>query len=132
MTAVLSAIFMISYNNMKRRLLGLLISIFLTALTVSSVQATSGEVLGVHILNTNEIDKADTLLKPNSTDSWRYVTIPLSLADLEKKDEWLRFFETAQEKKLIPIVRLVTKFENGAWQVPSKKDVVDLSNRSEE
>jgi hypothetical protein len=111
---------------MKRWIFSLLLNLFFVTVATSTVQAASGEVLGVHILNTGEVDKADQLLKPNSNDSWRYVTIPLSLTDLEKKEEWQKFFDVAQEKKLIPIVRLVTKFENGAWKVPNKKEVVEL------
>ena len=111
---------------MKHWLKMVLFSLFFFNLAVTDVRAVSGEVLGVHILNIGEIEQAETLLKPNQTDSWRYITIPLSLADLEKKAEWQRFFDLAQEHKMIPIVRLVTKFEPSAWQVPTQKNVVEL------
>lgn len=94
---------------------------------VPQVQADdrAGKVLGVHILNTSELDQADQLLSTKQAQSeWRYVTIPLSLAETSKADEWQRFFNQAKEKKIIPIVRLTTAFENGAWKIPTRKDII--------
>ena len=92
----------------------------------NQVEAIDGQVLGVHILNPSEITQAEELIRPEDDDTWRYVTVPLSLNDLSKQEEWQNFFKSASEKKIIPIVRLVTRFENGSWQVPNRKEVVSL------
>lgn len=101
----------------------LAISLFLTA--AFPVHA-EGQVLGIHILNPGELEAASKLLEAENSDQWRYVTIPLSLNDLEKQAEWQSFLNQAERLKIHPIVRLTTKFENGAWQVPTRKNVVDL------
>ncbi len=81
--------------------------------------------MGMHILNPSELTEAKTLIQTNDED-WHYLTIPLSLNDLEKHDEWQQFFNQARDQKLIPLVRLTSRFENGAWQVPNRKEVTTL------
>lgn len=92
------------------------------------VSASSGQVLGVHILHPAELDNAQKLITDEEDSDWHYLTIPLSLNDLEKKDEWQTFFQRTKEKKLIPIVRLTSRFEDESWQVPNRKEIVDLVN----
>ena len=112
---------------------GWLFAIVLLAFTfvTKPAHAQEGAVLGIDILNPAEAQAANALLKPanspeNSADDWHFVTIPLSLNDLSKKDEWQQFFDYAKVNHMIPVVRLATRFEDGAWKVPTKKDVVDL------
>jgi hypothetical protein len=108
--------------------LGQILTILLisTFLVTTPVSAEEGSVLGIHILNTGDLSKAKELLKTEKTkDDWHYITIPLSLADLKKRDEWNAFFLTAKQEKFTPIIRLVTKFENGAWSVPNKKQITE-------
>lgn len=90
------------------------------------VQAT-GQVLGIHILNINEIKQFRQIY---TDDEWRYVTIPLTLADLDKKDDWQSFFDQAYSEKVIPIVRLSTVYDTqvDAWKIPSRSDIVSLAN----
>ncbi len=90
------------------------------------VQAKEGQVLGIHILRPDELTQASALLQNSENEDWQYVTIPLSLNDLEKQAEWQTFFDEAKTRRVIPLVRLVTRFENGAWQVPTRRDVTDL------
>lgn len=98
-------------------------SLFLFSTTV---QAKEGSVLGVHILHPDELDKAKDLVSPvEGQDTWNYVTIPFSLEDINRQDQWQAFFDQAKQKKVIPLVRLVNKFENGAWQVPNRKQITD-------
>lgn len=98
-------------------------------LTAPYVVAAEGEVLGIHILQRYELDAAHSLLKPSeeAEDKWHYFTIPLTLDDLDKQSEWQQFFNDARGKKLIPIVRLTTRFDAGlgAWIVPNRKQVAD-------
>lgn len=83
--------------------------------------------LGVHLLETNELAAAKQLVVTDqSTDEWHYVTIPFTLDDVNQEQEWRQFFISAQEYRLIPIVRLATRFENEAWQVPTRKEVTTL------
>ena len=84
-----------------------------------------GEILGIHILNPYELQDAQDLLKADDNqDGWNYVTIPLSLEDLDQTQEWQDFFDQAREARIQPIIRLVTKFEDGAWQVPDRRQLV--------
>lgn len=93
------------------------------------VYANAGAVLGIHILSPSEAPQARELLRgAGLPDEWHYVTIPLTLNDLTKKSDWQTFFDYARDQKLIPIIRLSTKAENGAWAIPTRKNVVDLMN----
>lgn len=112
------------------RLLALILITFgwITSLAFSpiSVQAKEGSVLGVHILHPDELDKAKALVSPvEGQDTWNYVTIPFSLEDINRQDQWQAFFDQAKQKKVIPLVRLVSKFENGSWQIPNRKQITD-------
>lgn len=104
--------------------------IALVLMVPSPAFAQEGDVLGIHILNIHELVDVQRMFEPvrlqESEQKWRYVTVPLTLADLEKSSEWQQFFYSAREQRIIPIVRLTTRFENGAWQVPNRKEVVAL------
>lgn len=90
--------------------------------------ALPAAVLGMHVLSPNELADAKELVdfKPDEN-KWHYITIPLSLNDLDKKAEWQSFFNQAKEQRVIPIVRLATRFENGSWKVPTRSDVLQLT-----
>ncbi len=104
----------------------LLIALFFffwqTTVVVRAEEQTS--VIGVHILNTSELAAAKDLISVKNPETWQYVTIPFTLADVEKKDAWQQFFNEAATHKVIPLVRLSTRFENGSWTVPTRKDIV--------
>ncbi|MFZ5437705.1 MAG: hypothetical protein ACOZAK_01470 [Patescibacteria group bacterium] len=99
----------------------LFLALFLVIFFPHSVSA-QGQVLGIHLLSPHEIKEVKNFFYEPS-DDWSYVTIPLSLADLDKKTEWAEFFRLAKEYKLIPLVRLTTSFEAGAWKVPNRKEI---------
>lgn len=103
------------------------LAVLMVFLIARPVQAIDGSILGIHILNPSEASYAAQLLSADQhQDDWHYVTIPLTLDDLKKPDDWSSFFAFAKKQHLIPIVRLATHFENGAWQIPTKKNIVDL------
>lgn len=111
------------------KLLALLLTFCWWFLVGSSqpVQAAEGEVLGIHILSTAELPAASTLLKnPDKPESWHYVTIPVTLNDLQKQQEWQNFFNQARQQQIIPLVRLATKVEGDTWVVPSRHDITQL------
>lgn len=89
--------------------------------------AASQDKLGIHIMHIDEIELAGEFLQSLELDreQWRYVTVPLVLSDLEQFESWQNNFNIAKKYKLRPIVRLVTEFKNNAWQIPTKKDVVE-------
>lgn len=87
--------------------------------------ASSGKVLGIHIMNIHELDDATALVRTDD-ETWQYVTIPITLNDLKKQDEWQNFFNKAKDQKMIPLVRLASKPEGAQWTIPTRKDIVDL------
>lgn len=54
----------------------------------------------------------------------RFVTVPMALAD-RRKEVWNNFFRQADQLGITPIIRLVTVFADGNWQVPSRKELVE-------
>ncbi|MCB9813720.1 MAG: hypothetical protein H6772_04935 [Pseudomonadales bacterium] len=111
--------------------------------SVSEVSAFEFSKLGVHILNVSELKDAKDLVIPISTDilgvnsqeilptvyeDWNYVTVPITFDDIEdhKELDWQLFFDNAKTMKVIPIVRLTTKYslEDKAWVVPNKKQII--------
>jgi hypothetical protein len=90
--------------------------------------ASAADVLGIHILNIHELDRARDLLKTEKTkEQWDYVTIPFTLDDLNKLADWQRFFYQARDQKFQLIVRLTTKFENGSWRIPTRKEITRMA-----
>ncbi|MDQ3008864.1 MAG: hypothetical protein M3Q81_04695 [bacterium] len=105
-------------------ILALSVSLFLLSLSPIKAQ---GEVLGIHILHPYELEEAKALIADEqNTEQWHYVTIPVTLADLEKELEWQEFFNKARAEKIIPLVRLTTRFEDEAWTVPTRSEIVEL------
>lgn len=102
-------------------------SLFLFFLSLVPAKAIDGQVMGMHILHPDEINQFRQVYLD---EEWRYVTIPLTLDDIAKRREWQAFFDQAFKLKIIPLVRLTTRFDTltGAWQIPSRKDIVDLAN----
>ncbi len=90
-------------------------------------QTLNSQILGMHILHPDEINQFRQIYKD---EAWRFVTIPLTLNDIGKHQEWQQFFDQAYQLKVIPIVRLSTRFDTNlnAWQIPSRKDIVSLAN----
>ena len=103
-------------------ILSALLLIMLSPLPVSAMEG-----FGVHILQPSEITQAKDFLRDDANqDEWHYVTIPLTLNDLTKISDWQKFFTLAQQEKIIPIIRLATRFENEAWQIPTRRDITNL------
>lgn len=84
------------------------------------------DVLGIHLLSPGEIASAQRLLdtKDGAT---HYVTVPLTFDDLNHKDRWQAFFRDAHSARLIPLIRLTTRFEAGNWVVPDRSDVMKMA-----
>jgi hypothetical protein len=103
------------------------LSIFFLIFFVAKTQAADSRALGIHILHTGELDKFRQIYPD---EEWRFVTIPFTLDDLKKYSEWQKFFDEAYEMRVIPILRLATRFDPkiNAWIIPSRKNIIDMSN----
>ena len=112
---------------MKRIFVSTLLAFLpILTLTASTVQASE---FGMHILHPQEISQAKTFLTDETNQAnWHYITIPLTLDDLDRTAQWQEFFRIARKEQLIPLIRLATRFDTklGAWQIPTHKDIVDL------
>lgn len=86
-----------------------------------------GEVLGIHILAPGEISRANELLE-HGDDKDKFVTVPLTLKDLEKKGDWQHFLDECHRLKIRPILRLTTSFADGAWKQPNRVDIMAYAN----
>lgn len=93
--------------------------------SASLVRASDTALLGIHILAPYDLEHALKLLKTEETkDRWHYVTVPFVYSDLDQLEYWQKFFRDCRKNKIIPIVRLATKVEDGVWQIPNRKKIV--------
>jgi len=113
-------------SRLKQVAVAAVLSLCVLISAVVPVFAQSGQVLGIHIMSTHDFDQAEDLLKSSDRNEWHYLTIPLTLGDVQKHEEWQTFFDKAREAQLIPIVRLATRAEGADWQVPNRKEMTDL------
>lgn len=108
-------------------LFSLYIALFFLFLTVSNVSAVETSIVGMHVLNPEEFSAAkNSLVIEGDKELWHFMTVPLTLDDLDDSERWQKLFSEARETRVIPIVRLATRYENGSWQQPTRKDIVDL------
>ena len=77
--------------------------------------------VGIHILETVEVEKASELVNSSGGD-WGYVTIVLRDDDFDKK-KWQKFMDNCRKLHLIPIVRIATHMENSFWAKPIENDL---------
>lgn len=99
-------------------------------LFVTPVQAANK--MGMHVLHPQEFSTVAKMygeLRSEETDPI-YITIPFTLDDVDRLDQWQEAFSVARKENLVPIVRLSTRMDanvNG-WAIPSKRDIVRLAN----
>lgn len=109
---------------------GLSLALGFWLISVKTAQAMTAAVLGVHVLNPADLDAAKALVDINpAAQEWHYVTIPLTLNDLKNSVEWQKFFDLAKAQRVIPIIRLATRYDaaSDSWQIPSRRDIIDLT-----
>lgn len=96
-------------------------------ITTSASVTASYPVVGMHILETEEIGLATKHFK-RPDNHWSYITIPIRKDQMDQS-KWQAFFDECQRLQLIPLVRLVTEFDpnKGAWEKPSRHDVVEFA-----
>ncbi len=102
----------------------LLVLIIICGFWLFSVPVNGQDVpLGVHILEPGELEY---VLPYRGESSKFYVTVPMVITD-RRTDVWQRFFEDAFKAGITPLVRWVTLYKNGSWQVPTRQEIVDAS-----
>mgnify|MGYP000877819589 FL=1 len=108
-------------------ILAFLLFLNLVFLQRAKAQTLNSQKLGMHLLHPEEIGQFRQIYPD---EAWRPVTIPLTLNDLDQWQLWQDFFDQAKQLKIIPIIRLSTRFDPqlNAWQIPSRKDIVNLVN----
>lgn len=85
-------------------------------------------IIGFHILHPSELEQINQHL-PRHEHHWTYVTIPISLDQLDVQ-LWQDFFDQAKREQVIPIVRLATRYnsEVDAWEVPDRYTILQFAN----
>ena len=98
----------------------------LAVLWPKTTQAIDIEKIGIHVLSPAEFGPAKTMLSvQQSNDRYQYVTLPVSISAPLDCSSIQQTLTLAQDNKLVPLVRLTTKFEDGAWQIPTKRELVE-------
>lgn len=108
----------------KRFLLFIFLSV--SSLTLFSTPIQAKPSVGIHILETREIDDIDKVF---SQEKEIFITIPIRTDQLDHK-QWQEFFTKADEKNLIPLIRLATVYnpESDAWQIPTRSEIVKFAH----
>lgn len=121
---------------MSKRILALLCLVvsffFISPLPVSAAEnplAVANNKIGIHILDTTELQDAAKLVNNNGGD-WGYILIPIQSGDRDMV-KWQHFMDDCEKYHLIPLVRLATEgdyFNTQVWRKPNYNDVTDFAN----
>lgn len=118
------------------KLLSLLFSLVLfllltpkPALAAENPLAVANNKIGIHVLDTTEVQEAAKLVNNNGGD-WGYVLVPIQSGDRDMT-KWQHFMDECAKHHLIPIVRLATEgdyFNTQVWRKPNYNDITDFAN----
>src|SRR3990167_5974371 len=75
---------------------------------------------GIHIISESDLLQAAELVNSNGGE-WGYVTLVIR-EDERDLVRWQRAMLQMKELKLIPIIRVATKVNNGVWEKPDPED----------
>lgn len=84
---------------------------------------------GMHVLFHSELGETAQMVN-SSGGEWGYITIPIQMGDYDLV-KWQGFMDEAKEKKVIPIVRLMTDpywANTHVWRKPNTADIIDMAN----
>ncbi len=81
---------------------------------------------GIHILETQELEKAAQLVNSSGGD-WGYITIPIRANDRDLT-KWTAFMVHSRQLHLIPILRLASFGVSDHWMAPNEYDLIDFAN----
>ncbi len=106
----------------KILLLNLLIfTICITDTNAYDPSTTKNNIYGISIVNHSDLEDASNLVNTNGGD-WGYVTIVIT-EDNRNKEIWQKFLDDCRRNRLIPIVRVATKFSNNNWEIPRLENI---------
>lgn len=91
------------------------------SLAISDPRARTNNHVGIHIIDENDIEDAAKLVNSGGG-SWGYVKIVIREDD-RNVEKWQAIFDKMRRLKIIPIIRLATRVENGVWIVPKNEDI---------
>ena len=93
-----------------------LLLVFFSLAFPGQVLARENNKFGIHITQTEDLDKAAELVNSSGGD-WGFVTVVIR-DDEQDHQKWQKFFDLCREKHLIPLVRIATHLEGEAWAKP--------------
>lgn len=115
---------------MRKLILSIVIILFListkTAFASYDPLSVPNNKIGIHILETTELENAATLVNSNGGD-WGYVTMPIRAND-RNLSKWQEFMANASKLHLIPILRLASFPVDDYWTAPNELDLIDFAN----
>lgn len=82
--------------------------------------------IGVHILETQEVEEAAKMVNSNGGD-WGYVTIPIRANDRDLA-KWTEFMVHSRQLHIIPILRIASFPVGDHWMAPNEYDLIDFAN----
>ena len=84
-------------------------------------RSTPNNRFGIHIISEEDLEDAAALVN-SAGGGWGYVTIVIREDD-RNVEKWQRIFDRMRELKLIPLLRLATKAQDGGWAKPREEDI---------
>lgn len=94
---------------------------FKTALAIVDPRDSDNNHFGIHITDENDLNLAAELINSSGGD-WGYITIVIR-EDNRDFNKWQAAFDRMRKLKLIPLIRLATKIEDGGWAKPREDDI---------
>lgn len=110
-----------------KRLFGVLISFLLLFLNVEKIDAfydprsVQNNIFGAHIINHSDLEDLANVTNVNGGD-WGYVTVVITEAQRDK-NVWQKFMDECRRHRIIPIVRIATKYTNNSWETPRVEEI---------
>lgn len=95
------------------------------ALAIYDPLSVPNNRIGVHILETAEVEKAASLV--NHSGDWGYVTIPIRANDRDLV-RWTKFMGDSTKFHIIPILRIASFPVEDHWMAPNEYDLIDFAN----
>ncbi|HKC04401.1 MAG TPA: hypothetical protein VKC54_00830 [Patescibacteria group bacterium] len=109
-----------------KKILGLLVSVFLLLMASTSVKAISDPLavpnnkVGIHIFSEKDLPEAAQLVNTNG--DWGYVTFVIAEGERDH-DRWQKAFDQMRKLHLIPIVRIASKANGDVWEKPTEAEI---------
>ncbi|MFZ3301111.1 MAG: hypothetical protein WA152_00145 [Microgenomates group bacterium] len=117
---------------MIKKVFAILFSIFILFLSAKETNAVydprqvKNNIFGAHIINHSDLEDLSNATNVNGGD-WGYVTIVITEAQRDK-NVWQKFMDDCRRLRLIPIVRVATKYTDDSWETPREDEINNWIN----